>query len=67
MTNAIPLVTKGRSETDAANLDANYFLGIDATTGVLVADFEDNATGLNHPVTGITAIAISATPGTTPR
>ena len=34
----------------------NWFLGIDATTGVLVADFEDTATGLNHPVTGITAI-----------
>ena len=30
----------------------NYFLGIDATTGVLVADFEDTATGGNHPVAG---------------
>ena len=35
----------------------NYFLGIDATTGVLVADFEDTATGGNHPVAGTTAIA----------
>ena len=61
-TNAIPLVTKGRSENDTpANVNANYFLGIDATTGTLVADFEDKATGLNHPVTGITAIAVSAT------
>ena len=62
VTNAIPLVTKGRSEADTpANLNANYFLGIDATTGTLVADFEDTATGLNHPVTGVTAIPISAT------
>ena len=43
VTNAIPLVTKGRSEADGSNVDANYFLGIDATTGTLVADFEDNA------------------------
>ncbi len=62
VTNAIPLVSKGRSQADTpANLNANYFLGIDATTGTLVADFEDTATGGNHPVTGITAIPISAT------
>ena len=34
----------------------NYFLGIRATDGVLVADFEDTATGLNHPVAGTTVI-----------
>ena len=38
----------------------NYFLGIDATTGVLVADFEEGAAGttpgLNHPARGTTAI-----------
>ncbi len=61
ITNAIPLVTKGRSEADGSNVDANYFLGIDGATGTLVADFEDNATGLNHPVTGVTAIPVSAT------
>ena len=36
----------------------NYFLGIDATSGKLVADFEDTATGANHPVTG-TAVVTS--------
>ena len=33
----------------------NYFLGIDAATGVLVADFEEPA-GPNHPVAGTTAV-----------
>ena len=53
---AIPLVTKGVAQADGSNLDMNYFLGIDGTTRVLVADFEDTATGLNHPVQGVTAI-----------
>ena len=34
----------------------NYFLGIDSKTRVLVADFEDTATGVNHPVLGTTLI-----------
>src|SRR3954463_4615998 len=34
----------------------NYFLGIDATSGVLVGDFEDTAGGVNHPVSGTTAV-----------
>ena len=34
----------------------NYFLGIDSTTRVLVADFEDTAGGGNHPVLGTTVI-----------
>ena len=34
----------------------NYFLGIDATSGVLVADFEDAADGANHPVAGTTVV-----------
>ena len=50
---AIPLVTKGRSES---GVDMNYFLGIDATSGRLVADFEDTADATNHPVTGTTLI-----------
>ena len=37
-----------RAETPA-NVNMNYFLGIDASTGVLVADFEDTANGANHP------------------
>ena len=56
---AIPLLTKGRAEAETpANLNMDWFLGIDATTGQLVADFEDTATGANHPVTG-TAVVTS--------
>jgi VCBS repeat-containing protein len=53
---AVPLVTKGMAETEGGNVDMNYFLGIRPTDNVLVADFEDAATGLNHPVAGTTAI-----------
>src|SRR5207253_10624083 len=53
---AIPLVTKGMAQADGSNVDANYFLGINGTTRVLAADFEDMATGLNHPVLGTTPI-----------
>ena len=50
---AIPLLTKGRAEAETpANLNMDWFLGIDATSGQLVADFEDSANGANHPVTG---------------
>ena len=60
---AIPLLTKGRAEGEASNVDMNYFLGIRATDGVLVADFEEGATGaspgLNHPIAGVTPIAIA--------
>ncbi|MGZ4318608.1 MAG: LamG domain-containing protein, partial [Gaiellaceae bacterium] len=60
LTSAIPLITKGRAEADGSNLDMNYFLGIDATSGKLVADFEEGATGaspgLNHPITGNTVV-----------
>ena len=54
---AVPLVTKGMAEADGSSVDMNYFLGIDSTTNRLVADFEDMATGLNHPVSGTSAIA----------
>ena len=54
---AIPLVTKGRAEAETpANLNMDYFLGIDASTGTLVADFEDTANGTNHPVAGTTVV-----------
>ena len=53
---AVPLVTKGMAEAEGSNVDMNYFLGIDSTTNKLVADFEDMATGLNHPVSGTTVI-----------
>ena len=53
---AVPLVTKGMAEVEGSNRDMNYFLGIRQTDGVLAADFEDTATGLNHPVVGVTPI-----------
>jgi hypothetical protein len=34
----IPIVAKGRAESDAAGRNVNYFLGIN-TSNVLVADF----------------------------
>ena len=62
LTNAIPLVTKGRGEGETpANLNTNYFLGLDASTNKLVADFEDTATGLNHPALPATGTLV-ATP-----
>lgn len=62
---AVPLLTKGRAESDGSNLDMNYFLGIDGTTNTLVADFEEGAAGvtpgLNHPIAGVTAIPANGT------
>jgi Concanavalin A-like lectin/glucanases superfamily/Calcineurin-like phosphoesterase len=49
---AIPLMAKGRVEAEGSTVDMNWFLGIRGTDSVLVADFEDNATGANHPVIG---------------
>ena len=55
---ALPLIAKGRAEggSEGTNRDMNYFLGIDTATNTLAADFEDSATGLNHPVYGETTI-----------
>ncbi len=53
----IPLVTHGGPEADGSDVDANWLLGINDATDVLAADFEDTATGLNHPVSGTTPIA----------
>ena len=53
---AVPLVTKGRVEEEGDNRDLNFFLGIGVASGTLVADFEDTATGMNHPVYGTTAV-----------
>src|SRR4030095_16256620 len=58
---AVPLVAKGRAEADGTTQDMNYFLGLRASDGVLVADFEEGAggasPGLKHPVIGVTPIA----------
>ncbi len=61
-TNAIPLVTKGRGEAEASNVDCNYFLGIDSVSNKLCADFEAQAgapgitAGQNYPIFGNTVI-----------
>ena len=54
--NAIPLVTHGASDSDGSAIDANWVLVIDDATDALAADFEDMASGLNHPVVGTTPI-----------
>jgi hypothetical protein len=42
-------------------VDINYFLGIDANTGVMIADFEEGAGGAtpsqNHPISGTTVVS----------
>ena len=54
--NAIPLVTHGAQQAEGTSVDANWVLVIDDSTDVIAADFEDMATGLNHPVLGVTPI-----------
>lgn len=60
ISSGIPLIAKGRGEADGSNLDMNYFLGINTSTNVLCADFEEGtgqaSPGLNHPVYGTTTI-----------
>ena len=52
----IPLVTHGGPEAEGSAVDANWLLGINDATDVLAADFEDTATGLNHPISGTTPL-----------
>jgi hypothetical protein len=51
-----PLLGKGRGESDGSSVDMNYGLGIESSSGSLAADFEDMASGENHPVTGSTDV-----------
>ncbi len=53
----IPIIAKGRSESDASGRNVNYFLGI-STGNILVADFEESG-GANHPATGTNAIPLN--------
>ncbi len=55
--NAIPLVTHGAPQAEGSSVDANWVLVIDDTTDTIAADFEDMASGGNHPVYGVTPIA----------
>ena len=60
ITNAIPLLTKGRGEAEASTADCNYFMGIRQSDSVLVADYEEGtgqaSPALNHPIAGRTPI-----------
>ena len=60
-TDVIPLISKGRAQADGDNRDMNYIFGIEASTGRLAADFEDTASGANHPVRGVAIIPVSTT------
>ncbi|RYD32288.1 MAG: LamG domain-containing protein, partial [Verrucomicrobiaceae bacterium] len=53
---AIPLVTKGRNQTDNSTFDTNWFLGIRDSDGLLMGDFEAATGGANVPITGVTAV-----------
>jgi hypothetical protein len=54
---AIPLISKGRNQAETpANLNMNYYMGINTAGNVLCADFEDAVDGTNHPINGTTAI-----------
>ncbi len=50
----VPIAGKGLGEGDGSNVDCNYTFGL--WGDVLGADFEDAATGANHPVVGATGI-----------
>lgn len=54
----VPLIAKGRGESDGSNVDCNYAFGFFGD--VLGADFEDMASGANHPVQGKTAIPLGS-------
>ncbi len=51
----VPIAGKGRGEKDGSNLDCNYAFGF--WGDVLGADFEDMASGANHPVQGQTKVS----------
>ena len=55
---AIPLLTKGRGESETTGLNVNYFLGISG--GKLAADFEAYSGGQNYPITGTTTVTANA-------
>ena len=42
-TGVVPIITKGRAQSESASVDINYFLGYRLSDMKLVADFEDNS------------------------
>lgn len=54
----VPVIAKGRGESDGSNVDCNYTFGFYGD--VLGADFEDMDSGANHPVYGKTAVPLGS-------
>jgi hypothetical protein len=52
----VPIAGKGRGENDGSNVDCNYAFGFYGD--VLGADFEDMASGANHPVVGTLEVPV---------
>jgi len=52
----VPIAGKGRGEGDGSTIDCDYAFGF--VGDVLGADFEDTASGLNHPIVGSTAVPL---------
>ena len=52
----VPIAGKGRGENDGSNVDCNYAFGFAGDR--LGADFEDMASGANHPITGSTPVTL---------
>jgi hypothetical protein len=52
----VPIAGKGRGEGDGSTVDCNYAFGF--AGDVLGADFEDMASGANHPVLGKTEVPL---------
>ena len=72
ITSAIPLITKGGAEAETpANINMNYFLGIDAAQRHARGRLRGHRSGPNHPVAGTTVVTatsgITPPPPTTPR
>ncbi len=55
----VPIITKGRAEQELASVDVNYFLSYRLSDRKLVADFEDNATSLNHSITSAATLPMN--------
>jgi len=50
----VPIIAKGRSESDNPGRNVNYFFAVNSSNR-LVADFEES-NGTSHPITGVNAI-----------
>ena len=63
ITAIVPLVAKGFAEADGSTADMNYLLGINTAGNVIAVDYEEGtgqtSPGLNHPLSGTTAIALN--------